>query len=54
MLKYCKQKSVVSERIHLKSEPRWYPYKKKSAEFQAKMVRLLGAHDRRRKRGGTP
>ena len=51
MLKYCRQKSVVSEKIHLKSEPHWYPYKKKSAELQGKMVRLLGAHDWKRRLG---
>jgi acyl-CoA reductase-like NAD-dependent aldehyde dehydrogenase len=54
ILKYCRQKSVVSEKINLKSEPHWYPYRPKSSQFQARMVRLLGAHDWRRRLGRTP
>jgi acyl-CoA reductase-like NAD-dependent aldehyde dehydrogenase len=51
ILKYCRQKSVVSEKIHLKREPHWYPYDKKKSEMQGKMVRLLGAHDWKRRLG---
>jgi acyl-CoA reductase-like NAD-dependent aldehyde dehydrogenase len=51
MLKYCRQQSVVSERITLPSEPHWYPYKPKSSRLQARLVRLLGAHDWRRRLG---
>ncbi len=54
ILKYCRQKSVVSEKVHLKSEPHWYPYKKKNSELQARIVRLLGAHDWRRRLGRPP
>jgi acyl-CoA reductase-like NAD-dependent aldehyde dehydrogenase len=54
ILKYCRQKSVVSERIDLKSEPHWYPYTPKSSRLQARMVRLLGAPGWRRKLGLTP
>jgi len=54
ILKYCRTKSVVSEKIALKREPHWYPYKPKSSELQARMVRLLGAHDWRRRLGRDP
>jgi acyl-CoA reductase-like NAD-dependent aldehyde dehydrogenase len=51
ILKYCRQKSVVSERINLKAEPHWYPYKPLSSKLQARLVRLLGARDWRRRLG---
>jgi acyl-CoA reductase-like NAD-dependent aldehyde dehydrogenase len=54
VLKYCRQKSLVSEKIHLGREAYWYPYRKKSSELQARMVRLLGAHDWRRRLGRRP
>ncbi len=54
MLKFCRQQSVVSEKLHLKSEPHWYPYKKASSTLQARMVRMLGAHDWRRRLGLRP
>jgi acyl-CoA reductase-like NAD-dependent aldehyde dehydrogenase len=54
MLKFCRQQSVVSERFKLQSEPHWYPYKPKSSKLQARMVRVLGAHDWRRRFGKTP
>ncbi|WP_016881714.1 MULTISPECIES: aldehyde dehydrogenase family protein [unclassified Rhodococcus (in: high G+C Gram-positive bacteria)] len=54
MLKFCRQQSVVSERIKLKSEAHWYPYVPKKSRFQAKMVRFLGAHDWRRRLGRAP
>ncbi|GAA0612656.1 aldehyde dehydrogenase family protein [Sporichthya brevicatena] len=54
MLKYCRQKSVVSEKVHLKAEPHWYPYKPGASKLQARMVRLLGAHDWRRRLGLSP
>ena len=54
MLKFCRTQSIVSERFTLQSEPHWYPYTEKSSQFQAKMVRFLGAHDWRRKLGRTP
>ncbi|HVW43578.1 MAG TPA: aldehyde dehydrogenase family protein [Amycolatopsis sp.] len=51
ILKFCRQQSIVSERIHLSAEPHWYPYVPKKSRFQAKMVRFLGARDWRRKLG---
>jgi len=45
ILKFCRQKSIVSERVKLKSEPHWYPYNRNSSQLQARMVRLLGAKD---------
>jgi acyl-CoA reductase-like NAD-dependent aldehyde dehydrogenase len=41
------------EKITLKSEPHWYPYKPRSSKAQSLMVRLLGAHDWRRRLGLT-
>jgi acyl-CoA reductase-like NAD-dependent aldehyde dehydrogenase len=54
ILKFCRQQSVVSEKVNLKSEPHWYPYKKTSSTLQARMVRMLGAHDWRRRLGLRP
>lgn len=54
ILKYCRQKAVVSERINLKSEPHWYPYRAWASKLQARAVRLIGAHDWRRKLGLAP
>lgn len=51
MLKFCRTKSIVSERINLKSEPHWYPYKPTSSKLQARIVRVLGANGWRRKLG---
>jgi acyl-CoA reductase-like NAD-dependent aldehyde dehydrogenase len=54
MLKYCRQQSIVAEKIRMKAEPHWYPYVPKKAELQARVVRLLGAHDWRRRLGRPP
>jgi acyl-CoA reductase-like NAD-dependent aldehyde dehydrogenase len=54
LLKFCRQQSVVAERIHLSSEPHWYPYVPGKSRFQAKMIRFLGAHDWRRQLGRLP
>ena len=54
ILKFCRQKSIVSERVKLKSEPHWYPYKRNSSQLQARMVRLLGAKDWRRRLSLSP
>lgn len=51
MLKFCRQQSVVLERIPLSSEPHWYPYNPRKNRLMARMVRLLGAHDWRRRLG---
>jgi len=54
LLKFCRQQSVVAERIHLKTEPPWYPYAPGKSRFQARMIRFLGAHDWRRGLGRLP
>ncbi len=53
MLKYCRQKAVVTERIPgRKAEPFWYPTRPRTGRMAARMVRLFGAHDWRRRLGG--
>lgn len=51
VLKYCRQQSVVEERVTLKSEPNWYPVVPAKSRIMARVVRLLGAHDWRRRLG---
>jgi acyl-CoA reductase-like NAD-dependent aldehyde dehydrogenase len=51
VLKYCRQKSVVSERMPLKAEPNWFPVVPGKSRLMARAVRFLGAHDWRRKLG---
>lgn len=51
VLKYCRQQSVVEERLSLKSEPLWYPVVPARSRLIGRMVRLLGAHDWRRRLG---
>ncbi len=51
VLKYCRQQSVVEERVALKSEPNWYPVVPAKSRIMARVVRLLGAHDWRRRFG---
>jgi acyl-CoA reductase-like NAD-dependent aldehyde dehydrogenase len=51
MLKYCRQQSVTTEKIHLGSEIHWYPYSPRRVKLQARLVRMLGAHDWRRRLG---
>lgn len=51
VLKYCRQQSIVSERMALKAEPNWYPVVPSRSEFMAKVVRFLGAHDWKRRLG---
>ena len=53
VLKYCRQQAFVSERINVRSELHWYPYTLRKAQLTARMVRLLGMHDWRRRLGGT-
>lgn len=54
VLKYCRQQSIVEERIAPKSEPLWYPVVPAKARMIAEAVRLLGAHDWRRRLGKSP
>jgi hypothetical protein len=49
VLKYCRRQSFVSERVHLKSEAHWYPYTRRKSLLQARLIRLLGMHDWRRR-----
>jgi acyl-CoA reductase-like NAD-dependent aldehyde dehydrogenase len=54
VLKYCRQQSVVEERLNLKSEPLWYPVTPSRARLIGRAVRLIGAHDWRRRFGIGP
>ena len=51
VLKYCRQQSVVEERVAMKSELLWYPIVPARSRLIARAVRLLGAHDWRRRLG---
>lgn len=51
VLKYCRQQSVVDERFALKSEPLWFPVVPSRSRMMSRAVRLLGAHDWRRRLG---
>ena len=51
MLKYCRPQSITTERLSLGSEIHWYPYTKRRSNLQERLVRLLGAHDWRRRLG---
>ena len=41
----------VYERFNLRSEPYWFPVTPRKAALQARALRLLGAHDWRRRLG---
>jgi acyl-CoA reductase-like NAD-dependent aldehyde dehydrogenase len=49
--KYCRQKSIVAERVAMKKELLWYPYSRKKGTFVETVVRLLSAKDWRRRLG---
>ncbi|MCV7425420.1 aldehyde dehydrogenase family protein [Mycobacterium montefiorense] len=49
--KYCRQKSIVAERVAIKTELLWYPYSRKKGRFVENAVRLLSARDWRRRLG---
>ena len=51
LLKFCRPQAQVSERFNLPSEPYWYPVSRRKAVLQAKVMRLLGADDWRRRLG---
>ncbi|MCV7412527.1 aldehyde dehydrogenase [Mycobacterium florentinum] len=51
LLKFCRQQAVVTERFNLRSEPHWYPYLPRMSRLQARLVRITGAHDWRRRLG---
>lgn len=52
--KYCRTQALVSERVSMKSEPHWYPYTTRKAELNARLLRLIGMHDWRRRLGLPP
>jgi acyl-CoA reductase-like NAD-dependent aldehyde dehydrogenase len=49
--KYCRQKSIVAERVAMKKELLWYPYGRKKGAIVESMLRLLSAKDWRRRLG---
>ncbi|MGB8403190.1 MAG: aldehyde dehydrogenase family protein [Mycobacterium sp.] len=51
VLKYCRSKAVVSEKISTKRELQWYPYTARKVRIQQGAAKLLGARDWRRKLG---
>ena len=51
VLKYCRQQSVVTDRLTPRSEPNWFPVTPVRGRLIARVVRLLGAHDWRRRLG---
>jgi acyl-CoA reductase-like NAD-dependent aldehyde dehydrogenase len=54
VLKYCRQQAFVAERVHIRRELNWYPYKPTKSKALGKMIRLLGMHDWRRRLGLNP
>ena len=51
LLKYCKAKAVVSDRLELGTEPHWYPYSAGKRRVLMRATRALGARDIRRRLG---
>ena len=51
VLKFCRPQAQVYERFNLPSEPYWFPVTPRKAALQARALRLLGAHDWRRRLG---
>jgi len=49
--KYCRQKSIVADRVAMKKELLWYPYSRKKGNLVEKVLRLLSAKDWRRRLG---
>ena len=49
--KYCRQQAVVSERVTMRAEPIWYPYRPAKSKLISRAMRLLGMHDWRRRLG---
>lgn len=54
MLKFCRPKTVLSERVELPAEPLWYPYRRRTSTVISRLVRLTGAHDWRRRLARRP
>ena len=53
VLKFCRPQALVSDRFSLQSEPYWFPLSRRKAILQARVMRLLGAGDWRRRLGLT-
>jgi acyl-CoA reductase-like NAD-dependent aldehyde dehydrogenase len=51
VLKFCRAQAMVSERVSLPAEPYWFPYGPTKGRIMARAVRLIGAHDWRRRLG---
>jgi len=49
MLKFCRPKTVLSERVEIAADPLWYPYRRRTSTLISRLVRLTGAHDWRRR-----
>jgi acyl-CoA reductase-like NAD-dependent aldehyde dehydrogenase len=49
--KYCRQKSIVADRVAMKKELLWYPYSRRKGSFVEGALRLLSAKDWRRRLG---
>jgi acyl-CoA reductase-like NAD-dependent aldehyde dehydrogenase len=49
MLKFCRPKNVLSERVEIGADPLWYPYRRRTSTLISRLVRLMGAHDWRRR-----
>ena len=49
--KFCRQQSLISERVSMKSELFWYPHTPRKARLMARLIRLFGMHDWRRRFG---
>jgi acyl-CoA reductase-like NAD-dependent aldehyde dehydrogenase len=51
LLKFCHPQAIVAERVNLPAEPYWYPLSPRKARIQARVVRMLGARDWKRRIG---
>ncbi len=49
--KFCRTKSIVTDRVAMKKELLWYPYSPKKGNFVQKTLRFLSAKDWRRRLG---
>jgi acyl-CoA reductase-like NAD-dependent aldehyde dehydrogenase len=49
--KYCRQKSIVADRVAMKKELLWYPYNRRKGAFVEGALRMLSARDWRRRMG---
>ena len=49
--KYCRTKSIVAERVAMKKEAMWYPYRRRKGTIVGAAGRFLSARDWRRRLG---